>query len=141
MAPSPTKPRSTRRTPHMRARTRSDHIGMRSRLIHCTHSYGRTDVRSPEYALIRGDFSRAAGMGPARQMRRARETNGLPLRQLIVAFAETLQAERKPDSFLGRLEDEEGRGLAAAQLAHQLVVHHDLGIAAARQAFDEAGAP
>src|SRR5262245_61352041 len=62
------------------------------------------------------------------------------LRQLVVAFAETLQAHRETDPFLGRLEDDEGRGLARAQLLDQIIVHDHLGDAAIRQTADESGA-
>ena len=59
--------------------------------------------------------------------------------QLVVALAEPLQAHRDTDAFFRRLEDDEGRGLAAAQLPHQIVGHLDLGDAAVRQAAHEAG--
>src|SRR5262249_47081288 len=64
---------------------------------------------------------------------------GLPgSRQLVVAVAETLQAQRETDAFLRGLKDEERRGLPGAQLADKRVVHDDLGIAAARQTAHEA---
>ena len=43
--------------------------------------------------------------------------------QFIVALAEALQANREADAFFGRLEDDEGRGLAGAQLLEQIVIH------------------
>ena len=62
------------------------------------------------------------------------------LRQLVEAFAETLQRHREANALFRRLEDDEGRGLGGAELAEQLVVHDDLGDAAIGQAADEAGA-
>ena len=44
------------------------------------------------------------------------------------------------DAFFRRLEDDEGRGLAGAQLLDQVVVHDHLGDAAVRQAAHETGA-
>src|SRR5436305_878684 len=63
-----------------------------------------------------------------------------PSRQLIEPFAEPVQAEREADTLFGGLEDDEGRGLGAAQLSQQLVVHHHFGNAAIGQAGHEAGA-
>src|SRR5579864_2818034 len=62
------------------------------------------------------------------------------LRQLVVALTKALQAHRKADAFLGRLEDDEGRGLAVAQFVDQIVVHDHFGDAAVGQAAYEAGA-
>src|SRR5215470_13030877 len=62
------------------------------------------------------------------------------LRQLVVTLAETFEAHGKANAFLWRLEDDEGCGLAAAQLLEQIVVHHDLRHAAVGQAAHEAGA-
>src|SRR6266566_1922798 len=64
----------------------------------------------------------------------------LSLRQLVVAFAESLQAHREADTFLRRLKNDEGRSLPAAQLFDQIIVHHHFGHAAARQAAHETGA-
>src|SRR5581483_1845213 len=61
------------------------------------------------------------------------------LRQLVEAFTEALEAQREADAFFRRLEDDEGRRLAVAQLPDQLVVHHHFGEASARQAAHEAG--
>src|SRR4051795_5578725 len=61
------------------------------------------------------------------------------LRQLVIALAEPVQAEREADAFFRGLEDDEGRGLGSAELAEQLVVHDDLGDAAIGQAADKAG--
>src|SRR5262245_13502622 len=63
-----------------------------------------------------------------------------PLRKLVEAFAEALEAHRETDAFLGRLEDDEGRGLPRPQLLDQILVHDDLGDAAVRQAAYEPGA-
>src|SRR5437764_3028026 len=65
---------------------------------------------------------------------------GFPLRQLVVTFAESLQAHREADSLLRRLENDEGRSLPGAQLLDQIVVHDHFGHAAARQAAHETGA-
>src|SRR5579863_5659013 len=62
------------------------------------------------------------------------------LRQLVETLAETLEAHREADAFLRCLEDDEGRGLAGAHLADQLVVHDHLGDATIGQAAHEAGA-
>src|SRR6476619_4445194 len=57
----------------------------------------------------------------------------LPSRQLVEAFAKALQADRKADALLGRLEDDEGRGLAGAHLVNQLAFHDHFGDAAVGQ--------
>src|SRR5262249_4991324 len=62
-------------------------------------------------------------------------------RQLVEALAEALQAHRETDAFLRGLENDEGRGLAGAQLLHQVLVHDDLGDAAVRQAAYETSPP
>src|SRR5215468_7949209 len=62
----------------------------------------------------------------------------LGLRQLVVAVAEPLQAQRKTNAFLRGLKDEKRRGLPGAQLADKGVVHDDLGVAAARQTAHKA---
>src|SRR3954471_13580888 len=62
------------------------------------------------------------------------------LRQLVEAVAEAFEAHGEADALLGRLEDDEGRGLAGAQLLEQIVVHHHLGHAAVGQAAHEPGA-
>src|SRR6187401_3744531 len=62
------------------------------------------------------------------------------LRELVVAFAEAGEAHWEADSLFRRLEDDEGRGLAAAQLLDQLVVHDHFRDAAVWQAADEARA-
>src|SRR3954452_19408378 len=59
------------------------------------------------------------------------------LRQLVEALAKPLQAHRNADAFFGRLEDDEGRLLAAAQLLEQVFVHLHLGDAPVRQAAHE----
>jgi len=46
--------------------------------------------------------------------------------QFVVALAEALQANRETDAFFGRLEDDEGRGLAGAQLLEQIVIDDHL---------------
>src|SRR6266566_8256151 len=61
-------------------------------------------------------------------------------RQLVEAFAEPVQAERKADALFGGLEDDEGRGLGAAQLAQELVVHYHFRNAAIGQAAYKTGA-
>src|SRR5581483_84077 len=61
------------------------------------------------------------------------------LRQLVEAFAKTLETEGKANPLFRRLEDDEGRRLPVAQLPDQLVVHHHFGEASARQAAHEAG--
>src|SRR3984893_11343835 len=76
-----------------------------------------------------------------RQLERHASVSLSKLWQLVVAFAESLQAHRKADSFLRRLENNEGRSLPAAQLFDQIVVHYHLGHAAARQAAHETGTP
>src|SRR5437588_12162323 len=63
-----------------------------------------------------------------------------PSRQLVEPVAEPVQAEREADALFGGLEDDEGRGLGAAELAEQLVVHHHLGDAAIGQASHKTGA-
>src|SRR5580693_6788068 len=63
-----------------------------------------------------------------------------PSGQLVEAFAKALQAHREADALLGRLEDDEGRGLAGAHLLDQLVFHDHFGDAAIGQAAHEAGA-
>src|SRR5271156_3643145 len=60
--------------------------------------------------------------------------------QLVETLAETLQAHGEADALLGRLEDDESRGLTGAHLLDQLVIHDDLGDAAVGQAAHEAGA-
>lgn len=62
------------------------------------------------------------------------------LRQLVVALAEPVQAEREADAFFRRLKNDESGGLGAAELAEQLVFEDDLGDAAVGEAADEAGA-
>src|SRR5579864_5664120 len=61
-------------------------------------------------------------------------------RQFVVAVAKTLQAHGKADAFFGRLENDEGRGLAVAQLVDQVVVHDHFGDAAVGQAAHETSA-
>src|SRR5215510_6453802 len=56
--------------------------------------------------------------------------------QFVVALAEALQANREADAFFGRLEDDEGRGLAGAQLLEQIVIHDYLGNAPTWQAAE-----
>src|SRR5437764_12449606 len=63
-----------------------------------------------------------------------------PSRQLIEPFTEPVQAEREADALFGGFEDDESCRLGAAQLAQELVVHHDFGHAAIGQAPDKAGA-
>src|SRR6516162_30124 len=62
------------------------------------------------------------------------------LRQLVVALAEALEAHRETDAFFGRLEDDESRGLAVAQLLDQVIVHNNFGHAPIGQTTDEASA-
>ena len=51
-----------------------------------------------------------------------------------------LSGHRKADALFRCLEDDEGRGLAGAQLPHQFLVHDHFGDAAVGQAAHEAGA-
>src|ERR1022692_3871574 len=60
-----------------------------------------------------------------------------PLRQLVVAVTETLEAHRKSDALLGGLKDDEGRRRAGPQLLDQGSVHDHLGDATARQTAHE----
>ena len=63
------------------------------------------------------------------------KANAIPRsRQLVIPLADPVQAQRKPDPFFGGLENNRGRGLGGAELAQELVVHHDLGDAAIGQA-------
>src|SRR5262249_23406481 len=64
-----------------------------------------------------------------------------PRRILLKWPAEALQANRETDAFFGRLKDDEGRGLAGAQLPEQIVIHNHLSNAATRQTAEEAGSP
>src|SRR5262249_38013444 len=63
------------------------------------------------------------------------------LGQLVVTLAKAGKAHREADAFFRCLENNEGRGLAVAELLDQLVVHDDFGNAAIRQAAHKAGAP
>src|SRR6185437_3101208 len=72
---------------------------------------------------------------PSARYREASTRAGL--RKLVVAFAETFQAHRKPDAFFRGLEDDEGRGFPIAQFLDQFVVHHDFRDAAVGQTAHE----
>src|SRR5215472_9357621 len=117
----------------------------------------RTPTRGPRIGILNDD-----GCGVALQHRNLRprflgkivmkagEREGLfgsltlwpdPSRQLVKALRKSVQAERKSDALLWRLEDDEGRRLGSLQLAEQLVVHDNFGDAAVRKAAHEAGAP
>src|SRR4030088_589950 len=61
-------------------------------------------------------------------------------RQLVVPLAKSVQTEREADALFGGLENDEGRGLGAAQLTQKLIVHHHLRHAAIGQASDKTGA-
>src|SRR6202022_3266932 len=64
----------------------------------------------------------------------------LLLRQLVEILTEALETYGKADALLGRLENDESRGLPAAQLLEQIVIHHHFGNAAVGQAAHESGA-
>src|SRR6266567_1411196 len=59
--------------------------------------------------------------------------------QLVESVAEPLEAHRNADALFGSLENDEGRGLAGAQLLDQIVVHDHFGDAAVGQATHEPG--
>ena len=63
-----------------------------------------------------------------------------PSRQLVIPLADPVQAQRKPDALFRGLENDKRRGLGGAELAQQLVVHHDLRHAAIGQAPDKTSA-
>src|SRR4029077_11142169 len=77
-------------------------------------------------AQLRRSTSRKASLGDGIGLLRGLNR----LRQLVIALAERVQAERKADALFGGLEDDEGRGLGGAELAEQLFIHHHFGDAA-----------
>ena len=61
------------------------------------------------------------------------------LRQLVVTFSEAGKAHWKANTFFRRLEDNEGRRLAGAQLFDEFVIHDDFSDASIRKAAHETG--
>src|SRR5512139_3503505 len=119
MAPSPTKPSCTKR-------------------VSLRHARASRASTSFTLTLNTKDVDGRHKAGRDRKFYRSGQRGGL--RQLVVALAEAGKAHREPNSFLRRLEDNEGCRLADAQLLDQLVIHDDFGDAAVRQAPHKTGA-